>query len=112
MTSMGGGGALLMPVQGWKSSDFGTRYDPYYRVWQLHAGTDFAAGGGTPIHAAAGGRIVHAARPRGGGAAGSCRAAGTAGTATTPASATAGERAGASPPATATSPRFSCTSAS
>jgi murein DD-endopeptidase MepM/ murein hydrolase activator NlpD len=54
------GGGLLMPVHGWKSSDFGTRYDPYYRVWQLHAGTDFAAGGGTPIHAAAGGRVIQA----------------------------------------------------
>ena len=54
------GGNLLMPVHGWKSSSFGTRYDPYYRVWQLHAGTDFAAGGGTPIHAAAGGRVVQA----------------------------------------------------
>ncbi|MEU4214688.1 peptidoglycan DD-metalloendopeptidase family protein [Actinoplanes sp. NPDC026623] len=54
------GGKLLMPVHGWKSSDFGTRYDPYYRVWQLHAGTDFAAGGGTPIHAAASGRVVQA----------------------------------------------------
>lgn len=54
------GGTLLMPVHGWKSSDFGTRYDPYYRVWQLHAGTDFAAGGGTPIHAAASGRVIRA----------------------------------------------------
>jgi murein DD-endopeptidase MepM/ murein hydrolase activator NlpD len=52
------GGDLRMPVNGWKSSNFGNRYDPYYRVWQLHAGTDFAAGGGTPIHAAAGGRVV------------------------------------------------------
>jgi murein DD-endopeptidase MepM/ murein hydrolase activator NlpD len=52
------GGRLLMPVNGWKSSDFGQRYDPYYRVWQLHAGTDFAAPGGTPIHAAAFGRVI------------------------------------------------------
>jgi murein DD-endopeptidase MepM/ murein hydrolase activator NlpD len=54
------GGKLLMPVHGWKSSDFGERYDPFYRVWQLHAGTDFAAPGGTPIHAAAGGRVIRA----------------------------------------------------
>ena len=54
------GGKLLMPVHGWKSSDFGERYDPYYRVWQLHAGADFAAGGGTPIHAAASGRVIRA----------------------------------------------------
>ncbi|GIE95833.1 M23 family metallopeptidase [Paractinoplanes rishiriensis] len=54
------GGKLFMPVNGWKSSDYGQRYDPYYRVWQLHAGTDFAAGGGTPIHAAADGRVIRA----------------------------------------------------
>lgn len=53
-----GGGILLMPVHGWKSSNFGYRYDPFYRVWQLHAGTDFAAPRGTPIHAAADGRVV------------------------------------------------------
>jgi murein DD-endopeptidase MepM/ murein hydrolase activator NlpD len=57
---MAGNGTLLMPVHGWKSSDFGERYDPYYRVWQLHAGTDFAAGEGTPIHAAADGRVITA----------------------------------------------------
>ena len=55
-----GGGKLEMPVNGWKSSDFGQRYDPYYGVWQLHAGTDFAAGGGTPIRAAAEGRVIRA----------------------------------------------------
>ncbi|SDT69799.1 M23 family metallopeptidase [Actinoplanes derwentensis] len=54
------GGSLLMPVHGWKSSNFGYRYDPYYRVWQLHAGTDFAAGGGSPIRAAASGRVIQA----------------------------------------------------
>ncbi|WP_236717998.1 M23 family metallopeptidase [Actinoplanes sp. TFC3] len=61
----GGGGSydgsgLLMPVHGWKTSNFGTRYDPYYHVWQLHAGTDIAAPGGTPIHAAASGRVIRA----------------------------------------------------
>jgi murein DD-endopeptidase MepM/ murein hydrolase activator NlpD len=60
VSSMSAGGRLLMPVHGWKSSDFGERYDPYYRVWQLHAGTDFAAGGGAPIHAAADGRVIRA----------------------------------------------------
>ena len=55
-----GGGKLLMPVHGWKSSDFGQRFDPYYRVWQLHAGMDIAAGGGTPIRAAASGRVIRA----------------------------------------------------
>jgi murein DD-endopeptidase MepM/ murein hydrolase activator NlpD len=54
------GGRLLMPVDGWKSSNFGYRYDPFYRVWQLHAGADFAAPHGMPIHAAASGRVVRA----------------------------------------------------
>jgi murein DD-endopeptidase MepM/ murein hydrolase activator NlpD len=49
-----------MPVQGWKSSDYGMRYDPYYHVWQLHAGTDIAAPGGTPIYAAADGVVNYA----------------------------------------------------
>ncbi|WP_436523425.1 M23 family metallopeptidase [Actinoplanes sp. HUAS TT8] len=53
-------GQLMMPVHGWKSSDYGNRYDPYYRVWQLHAGTDFAAGSGTPIRVAAAGRVIQA----------------------------------------------------
>jgi murein DD-endopeptidase MepM/ murein hydrolase activator NlpD len=59
-TAINLGGKLLMPVHGWKSSDFGERYDPYYRIWQLHAGVDIAAPGGTPIHAAADGRVIQA----------------------------------------------------
>jgi murein DD-endopeptidase MepM/ murein hydrolase activator NlpD len=59
-TARYGGGRLTMPVHGWKTSDFGRRYDPYYHVWQLHAGTDFAAGSGTPIRAAASGRVIQA----------------------------------------------------
>lgn len=54
------GGQLLMPVRGWKSSDYGMRFDPYYGVWQLHAGVDIAADGGEPIHAVAGGRVAAA----------------------------------------------------
>ncbi|GAA1777621.1 M23 family metallopeptidase [Luedemannella helvata] len=54
------GGRLPMPVRGWKSSDFGMRFDPYYHVWQLHAGIDIAAGGGEPIRAAASGRVLRA----------------------------------------------------
>jgi murein DD-endopeptidase MepM/ murein hydrolase activator NlpD len=55
-----GGGFLQQPVNGWKSSDFGMRYDPYFHTWQLHAGTDFAAPTGAPIFAAAPGRVVRA----------------------------------------------------
>jgi murein DD-endopeptidase MepM/ murein hydrolase activator NlpD len=56
----GPGAALALPIHGVKTSDFGMRYDPYYHVWQLHAGVDLAAPGGTPIHAAAAGRVVRA----------------------------------------------------
>jgi murein DD-endopeptidase MepM/ murein hydrolase activator NlpD len=54
------GARLVMPARGWKSSDFGWRWDPYYRVWQLHAGMDIAAPGGSAIRAAAGGRVFRA----------------------------------------------------
>ncbi|MCP2326734.1 murein DD-endopeptidase MepM/ murein hydrolase activator NlpD [Hamadaea flava] len=55
------GARLLTPVRNaWKSSDFGNRYDPYYHVWQLHAGVDLAADGGTPIYAAADGVVSYA----------------------------------------------------
>ncbi|GIF78437.1 M23 family metallopeptidase [Asanoa siamensis] len=53
-------GRLFTPVHGFKSSDFGNRFDPYYRVWQLHAGVDLAAGGGTAIRAAAAGKVIMA----------------------------------------------------
>ncbi|HEV7824262.1 MAG TPA: peptidoglycan DD-metalloendopeptidase family protein [Mycobacteriales bacterium] len=55
-----GGGFFVQPVNGWKSSDFGYRYDPYFRVWQLHAGTDYAAPAGAPIYAAGRGTVVRA----------------------------------------------------
>ncbi|MGC9666846.1 peptidoglycan DD-metalloendopeptidase family protein [Planosporangium sp. 12N6] len=56
----GGGAFFIMPTAGWKSSDFGMRYDPYYKVWQLHAGVDIAAPMGQAIYAAADGRVVRA----------------------------------------------------
>jgi murein DD-endopeptidase MepM/ murein hydrolase activator NlpD len=54
------GARFLMPVRGWKSSDFGMRFDPFFRVWQMHAGVDIAADGGQPIYAAASGRVIRA----------------------------------------------------
>jgi len=54
------GAGFLMPAQGWKSSDFGWRWDPYYRVWQLHAGMDIAAPGGSAIRAADDGKVFRA----------------------------------------------------
>ncbi|WP_426507411.1 M23 family metallopeptidase [Dactylosporangium sp. McL0621] len=55
-----GGGKLRRPVPGRVSSPFGNRFDPYYHVWQLHAGMDIAAPAGTPIIAAASGRVTRA----------------------------------------------------
>lgn len=55
-----GSGRLQTPVNGRISSGFGMRFDPVYHVWRLHAGTDFAAPGGTPIYAAASGTVVTA----------------------------------------------------
>ena len=54
------GARLLMPVNGWKTSDFGMRLDPVYGVYRLHAGVDLAAPGGAPIRAAAAGEVLRA----------------------------------------------------
>jgi murein DD-endopeptidase MepM/ murein hydrolase activator NlpD len=54
------GGRLLRPTAGPLTSPFGDRFDPYYRVHQLHAGIDIAAGQGAPIRAAASGWVVQA----------------------------------------------------
>jgi murein DD-endopeptidase MepM/ murein hydrolase activator NlpD len=51
---------LLMPVDGVKTSDYGTRIDPITGEERLHAGVDIAAAGGTPIVAAAGGTVIQA----------------------------------------------------
>jgi murein DD-endopeptidase MepM/ murein hydrolase activator NlpD len=55
-----GKGRLGRPLSGRLTSPFGTRFDPYYHVWQLHAGVDLAAPIGTPILAAADGRVSRA----------------------------------------------------
>jgi murein DD-endopeptidase MepM/ murein hydrolase activator NlpD len=49
-----------MPTQGWQSSPYGMRFDPFYGVWQLHAGVDIAADGGTAIQAVEAGTVVRA----------------------------------------------------
>lgn len=56
----GGGGGFVVPVDGWKSSDFGWRRHPIYGTNRLHGGTDFAAGTGATIHAADSGTVVYA----------------------------------------------------
>jgi murein DD-endopeptidase MepM/ murein hydrolase activator NlpD len=59
-TSSNGSGRLSYPVSAPVTSGFGYRYHPILHYRRLHAGTDFGAGCGTPVHAAAPGRIVRA----------------------------------------------------
>ncbi|MFP5333850.1 MAG: peptidoglycan DD-metalloendopeptidase family protein [Actinomycetes bacterium] len=51
---------LSYPVNARISSHYGYRIHPIYGTRRLHAGTDFAAGCGTPVRAAADGRVVRA----------------------------------------------------
>ena len=51
-------GPLMRPVEGPISSPFGMRLHPVYKEWKLHDGTDIAAACGTPIRAAASGRVL------------------------------------------------------
>lgn len=50
-------GGLVRPADGPITSPFGMRVDPIRGTWRLHSGTDFAAGCGTPIRAAAAGLV-------------------------------------------------------
>ncbi|MCH7231272.1 M23 family metallopeptidase [Glycomyces sp. L485] len=54
------GSGFAVPVNGWKSSDFGWRRHPIYGTSRFHGGTDFAAGHGSTIYAADSGTVVHA----------------------------------------------------
>jgi murein DD-endopeptidase MepM/ murein hydrolase activator NlpD len=54
------GGKLRRPVPGRIGSPFGNRFDPWYHVWQLHAGADMVASFGSDIVAAASGRVTRA----------------------------------------------------
>ena len=51
---------LLPVVDGWYSSNFGYRIDPFTGMNSFHEGVDFPADPGTPIVAAASGKIVAA----------------------------------------------------
>ncbi len=55
-------GKLRKPVNGRITSKFGYRIHPIYKVRKMHTGVDIAASRGTPIHAAAGGVVVHSGR--------------------------------------------------
>ncbi len=55
----GGGGGMAYPISGVPiTSPYGMRRHPVTGVYKLHDGTDFGAGCGTPIRAAASGRII------------------------------------------------------
>lgn len=58
-------GSFLMPVSGEISSRFGRRAHPFRRVTHFHTGVDIRARRGTPIMAAASGRVVYAGWKRG-----------------------------------------------
>ena len=51
-------GLLSQPVDGYVTSPFGYRTHPIYDYWGLHDGIDFAGGCGTPLRAAAPGKVV------------------------------------------------------
>ena len=51
-------GFLSYPVNSYITSSYGMRLHPIYHRWTLHDGTDFGAGCGTPIHAAASGTVT------------------------------------------------------
>jgi murein DD-endopeptidase MepM/ murein hydrolase activator NlpD len=52
----------MLPVDGgWYSSNFGWRLDPFNGQQAFHEGIDFMAELGTPVKAAAGGVVIHAA---------------------------------------------------
>ncbi len=59
--SAGGlGGGLIVPVSGTRTSPFGPRMHPILRQLRNHNGVDWAAPTGTPIYAAAAGKVIRA----------------------------------------------------
>ena len=55
-----GSSAMRMPVQGRLTSSFGERFHPILGYERFHAGVDLGAAAGTPIVAAADGKVVSA----------------------------------------------------
>ncbi len=56
---------FIRPVNAPAGSPFGLRYHPILHVWRMHRGTDFGAACGTPLYAAASGRVASAGRQGG-----------------------------------------------
>ncbi|GAB2573186.1 M23 family metallopeptidase [Kribbella endophytica] len=54
----GNDGGLSFPINTYITSPYGMRFHPILHYWKLHDGTDFGAGCGTPIHAAASGTVT------------------------------------------------------
>jgi murein DD-endopeptidase MepM/ murein hydrolase activator NlpD len=50
----------IWPVQGWVTSGFGYRQDPFTGKREMHAGMDIVAPRGTPIVATADGKVIYA----------------------------------------------------
>ncbi len=53
-------GHFERPVPGAVTSGYGMRYHPVLHISRIHAGVDFHAGSGTPIHAGADGEVISA----------------------------------------------------
>jgi len=49
---------LIAPASGPITSPYGMRFHPILHIWELHDGTDFGVPCGTPVHAAADGRVM------------------------------------------------------
>ncbi|HZD60380.1 MAG TPA: peptidoglycan DD-metalloendopeptidase family protein [Anaerolineae bacterium] len=52
------GNGFIPPTAGSITSKFGWRFHPILKYYRLHAGIDFRASSGTPIHAARGGTVI------------------------------------------------------
>ena len=52
--------AFAWPARGAFTSGFGFRRHPIFGIWHLHTGVDIAASWGTPVLAAAAGRVIYA----------------------------------------------------
>lgn len=57
---------LLLPVEGYVTSPYGDRLDPFTREPDFHKGMDIASTTGTPIIAASGGKIIQASDKKNG----------------------------------------------